>query len=45
MHAGWYSAAVDNCPFCTISPDRISLENEQAIAFHDGYPVAGAIPW
>jgi diadenosine tetraphosphate (Ap4A) HIT family hydrolase len=28
------------CLFCAISPDRVVLENEYALAFTDGYPVA-----
>jgi diadenosine tetraphosphate (Ap4A) HIT family hydrolase len=28
------------CPFCPVSPDRIILANEHAVAFRDGYPVA-----
>jgi diadenosine tetraphosphate (Ap4A) HIT family hydrolase len=28
------------CLFCAISPDRVVLENEYALAFADGYPVA-----
>jgi diadenosine tetraphosphate (Ap4A) HIT family hydrolase len=40
MYAGWYPAALDNCPFCALSPDRITLENKYAVAFRDGYPVA-----
>jgi len=39
MCAGWYSAALDNCPFCTMSPDRVTLENQHALAFHDAYPI------
>ena len=31
---------MEPCPFCAVSPDRITLENEHALAFHDGYPVA-----
>jgi diadenosine tetraphosphate (Ap4A) HIT family hydrolase len=31
---------LDACPFCTVSPDRITLKNEYALAFADGYPVA-----
>ncbi len=31
---------MDPCPFCAVSPDRITLENEHALAFRDGYPVA-----
>jgi diadenosine tetraphosphate (Ap4A) HIT family hydrolase len=27
-------------PLCAISPDRVTLENEHALAFGDGYPVA-----
>lgn len=40
MHAGWYSSRLVTCPFCAISPDRVTLEDEHALAFHDGYPVA-----
>jgi diadenosine tetraphosphate (Ap4A) HIT family hydrolase len=39
MHAGWYSARLETCPFCVISLDRVTLETEHAIAFSDGYPV------
>ncbi len=28
------------CPFCAVASDRITLENEHALAFDDGYPVA-----
>jgi diadenosine tetraphosphate (Ap4A) HIT family hydrolase len=28
------------CPFCSITPDRIWIENEHAIAFADAEPVA-----
>jgi diadenosine tetraphosphate (Ap4A) HIT family hydrolase len=31
---------LDTCPFCAVSPDRITLENEHALAFRDGYPVS-----
>jgi diadenosine tetraphosphate (Ap4A) HIT family hydrolase len=31
---------LEPCPFCAISPDRIIMENEHALAFRDGYPVA-----
>ena len=30
---------MDNCPFCGLSTDRISIETESAIAFPDAYPV------
>jgi len=40
MHAGWYPSGLDTCPFCAISSDRVTLENEHALAFGDGYPVA-----
>jgi diadenosine tetraphosphate (Ap4A) HIT family hydrolase len=40
MHAGWYSARLEPCPFCAISPDRVSVETEHALAFRDGYLVA-----
>jgi diadenosine tetraphosphate (Ap4A) HIT family hydrolase len=29
-----------DCPFCTLSRDRISIATEHAVAFSDGYPVA-----
>ena len=31
---------MDTCPFCAVSPDCITLENEHALAFRDDYPVA-----
>lgn len=31
---------MDNCPFCTLSPDRVIAGNEHALAFLDSYPVA-----
>jgi diadenosine tetraphosphate (Ap4A) HIT family hydrolase len=31
---------LDTCPFCTASPDRVTLENDHARAIRDGYPVA-----
>ena len=38
--AQWYAAPLEPCPFCAVSSDRITLENEQALVFSDGYPVA-----
>jgi diadenosine tetraphosphate (Ap4A) HIT family hydrolase len=40
IYAGWYSARLETCPFCAISPDRVTLETEHGLAFSDGYPVA-----
>jgi diadenosine tetraphosphate (Ap4A) HIT family hydrolase len=31
---------LNSCPFCSIEPDRILIENDAAIAFSDSYPVA-----
>ena len=28
-----------NCPFCSLSPDRVLMENELAYAVNDQYPV------
>ena len=28
------------CPFCSISPDRIVLENDYAVVIRDGFPVS-----
>jgi len=35
-----YSEIVTACPFCSIEPARVWLENEYAIALPDAYPVA-----
>ena len=29
-----------NCPFCSLSPDRVRWQNESFIAFTDGFPVS-----
>jgi hypothetical protein len=39
-YAGWYPPHLEACPFCAISPDRVTLETEYVIALGDGYPVA-----
>jgi diadenosine tetraphosphate (Ap4A) HIT family hydrolase len=28
------------CPFCSISPDRIIMENDYAVVIRDGFPVS-----
>ncbi len=38
MHAGRHPAALEPCPFCVISADRVTLETEDALAFGDGQP-------
>ncbi|MEJ2244495.1 MAG: HIT family protein [Acidobacteriota bacterium] len=30
----------ENCPFCTMPPERIILKNECGVAVYDGFPVA-----
>ena len=39
MFCECYACPLD-CPFCTLSRDRVSIATEQAVAFSDGYPVA-----
>ena len=29
-----------NCPFCSISPDRVVMENDHAYIVRDGFPVS-----
>jgi diadenosine tetraphosphate (Ap4A) HIT family hydrolase len=29
-----------DCPFCSISPDRIIMENDHAVVIRDGFPVS-----
>jgi diadenosine tetraphosphate (Ap4A) HIT family hydrolase len=30
----------ETCPFCNVQADRVLAENDKAIAFYDGYPLA-----
>ncbi|MDF1535143.1 MAG: HIT family protein [bacterium] len=30
----------NKCPFCSISPDRIVLQNDHAVVIRDGFPVS-----
>ena len=29
-----------NCPFCTVAPEKVWLQNEDALAFPDAHPAA-----
>ncbi len=31
---------MSSCPFCTISPERITLESQEAFVIRDGFPVS-----
>jgi diadenosine tetraphosphate (Ap4A) HIT family hydrolase len=31
---------VPSCPFCTLDPDRVHIETDDAIAFRDRYPIS-----
>lgn len=34
------TTTLESCPFCTLGPERILLENENGIAIRDGFPVS-----
>jgi diadenosine tetraphosphate (Ap4A) HIT family hydrolase len=36
-----YACRVGHCPFCFVSPDRICIATEHALAIADEFPVAG----
>jgi hypothetical protein len=40
MRAAYYPDALDPYPFCSITPDRIWIETEHAIAFAASEPAA-----
>jgi diadenosine tetraphosphate (Ap4A) HIT family hydrolase len=35
-----YAGRLNSCPFCAVEPERISIANENALAFLDAFPIA-----